>query len=265
MEMINPRELKNLLDEQYLRYNDRQFIATDPIYIPHRYSSLQDKEISGLFAAIFAWGQRTTIIVKADELMRGMDHRPYDFIRSHSPRDLRIFNQFRHRTFNGEDARYFIRFLHWYYSSHDSLEKAFVPLPGEIDTGPALQRFYTLFFHLPEAPSRTHKHIATPAKNSACKRLNMYLRWMVRHDQHGVDLGLWKTIDTAKLICPLDIHTMRSARTLGLLSRPIADWLAAKELTEKLKIFDPHDPVKYDFALFGMSVEMGRKTDIQSL
>lgn len=260
--MTNPRELKILLDEQYLRYNTTQFIATDPISIPHRYSSLQDKEISGLFAAIFAWGQRTTIIAKAEELMRLMDHRPYDFVLAHSPGDLRVFNEFKHRTFTAEDARYFIRFLHWYYSRHDSLEKAFMPLAGEADTGPALMRFYELFFHLPEAPSRTHKHIATPAKNAACKRLNMYLRWMVRHDQRGVDMGLWKTIDTTRLICPLDIHTERTARSLGLLSRPKADWLAAKELTEQLKIFDPLDPVKYDFALFGMSAEMGEKSDL---
>jgi uncharacterized protein (TIGR02757 family) len=269
------RTLAEFLDAKTAEYNRPDFIAADPISVPHRYSKLQDIEIAGFLAAIFSWGNRTTIIRKSRELMQLMDDTPYQFIMGHQEKDLKRMLDFRHRTFNATDLLYFIAFLRHHYSRHDSLEDAFLcgkahspsssaipaPLNGRAvpelaaaTTSPDLAGFYDYFFSLEDAPPRTRKHIATPEKNSGCKRLNMFLRWMVRKDDRGVDFGIWKRISPSQLICPLDVHVARVARRFGLLTRKTTDWQAALELTDHLRIFDRNDPVKYDFALFGLGV-----------
>lgn len=249
-------ELKSFLDEKVDRFNRPDFIEADPIAIPHQFTKLQDREISGLFAATLAWGQRVTIIRKCNELMALMDHDPYAFIVNHTAQDLRIFERFKHRTFNLTDTLYFIAFLQWFYSHHESLEEAFLVDAGADSIQDGLVRFHQLFFSLPEHPERTRKHVATPDRKSTCKRLNMYLRWMVRRDNHGVDFGVWRKITPAQLICPCDVHVDRVARHLKLIKRKQTDWLTAVELTHQLKTFDKDDPVKYDFALFGLGVGM---------
>lgn len=250
-------ELKAFLDEKVELYNRPDFIADDPVSIPHRYTKKQDIEITGFWAAVLAWGQRKTIIRKCQELFLLMDGAPHDFLINHTEEDLKPFLHFKHRTFNATDTLYFIEFLSWYYRENDSLESAFSQFlkTGNEHVGPALRGFHEFFFSLPDAPSRTRKHIATPARKAACKRLAMFLRWMVRQDNKGVDFGIWKQIKPSQLICPCDVHVDRVARRLGLISRKQTDWQTALELTANLKIFDPEDPVKYDFALFGMGVE----------
>ncbi|MCB0572179.1 MAG: TIGR02757 family protein [Phaeodactylibacter sp.] len=251
-----PHDLRLLLDEFAGRYNQPAFIEGDPISIPHRFSRLQDIEIAGFWAAMLAWGQRKTIISKAAELVELMDGAPYDFVRNHDEQDRARFLAFRHRTFQLTDTLYFLEFFQQYYRQHDSLEDAFARFlsPADAHVGPALTGFHELFFSLPDAPERTRKHIATPARQSACKRLNMFLRWMVRRDDSGVDFGLWQRIRPAQLLIPLDVHVERVARRLGLLERKQADWQGVLQLTERLRAFDPADPARYDFALFGMGV-----------
>lgn len=249
--------LKDFLDEKVEKYNQPGFITLDPISIPHRFSKKEDIEISGFFAAILAWGQRKTIINKCIELFHLMDNAPHDFLLNHQETDLKTFLKFKHRTFNDVDTLYFIHFLAWFYRNHDSLEVAF--LLGQNNQLDAMEsilaRFHQFFFSLPDSPSRTKKHIATPARKAACKRINMYLRWMVRSDDKGVDFGLWNKISPSQLICPCDLHVDRVGRKLGLITRKQTDWLTAVELTQKLREFDPEDPVKYDFALFGLGIE----------
>jgi uncharacterized protein (TIGR02757 family) len=247
-------ELKPFLDEKVSQFNQPQFIVPDPVSIPHRFSRLQDIEIAGLFAATLAWGQRITIINKCLELMAMMDNDPYAFVKNHSPRDLRVFEGFKHRTFNLTDTLYFIEFLRWFYSKHSSLEDAFLVDKNADNVHDGLVRFNELFFSLPDHPERTRKHVATPLRKSTCKRLNMYLRWMVRSDTNGVDFGLWQRISPSQLICPCDVHVDRVARKLKLIRRPQTDWLTAVELTHNLRYLDKADPVKYDFALFGIGV-----------
>ncbi|MCE7053805.1 TIGR02757 family protein [Algoriphagus sp. AGSA1] len=251
------QNLKEFLDQKVEQYNRPDFIAEDPISIPHRFSKKEDIEISGFFAAILAWGQRKTIINKCLELFKMMDDSPHDFMMNHQEEDLKPFLNFKHRTFNDIDTLYFIHFLSWFYKKHNSLEEAFVM--GQSGQLNAMERilvsFQGLFFSLPDSPLRTRKHIATPARKAACKRINMYLRWMVRNDDNGVDFGLWKKISPSQLICPCDLHVDRVGRKLGLISRKQTDWLTALQLTEKLREFDASDPVKYDFALFGLGVE----------
>ncbi|MEI7802586.1 MAG: TIGR02757 family protein [Bacteroidota bacterium] len=251
--MTNP-ELKNFLNKKVSQYNRKSFIENDPICIPHLLSKKQDIEIAGLFASVFAWGQRKIIINKSMELMQLMDMQPHEFILHHSESDLKKFSHFKHRTFNYTDTLYFIHFLQHYYLKHNSLEDAFLPKKNELNMENALIRFHDLFFSLEDSPNRTRKHIPTPARKSSCKRLNMYLRWMVRHDNFEVDFGIWKKIKPWQLVCPIDLHVERVARKLGLISRKNADWQTAVELTEALKQFDINDPVKYDFALFGIGV-----------
>ena len=250
-------DLKAFLDAKVAQYNRPEFIAADPIAIPHRFSRRQDIEITGFWAATLAWGQRKTIISKASELIARMDGAPYDFVRNHTPTDLKRFLSFRHRTFNATDALYFLAFFQHYYARHDSLEDAFLPDdPATLHPVEAgLRRCHDLFFSLEDAPLRTRKHVATPARKAACKRINMFLRWMVRHDDRGVDFGLWKRITPAQLICPCDVHVDRVARKLGLIRRKPTDWLTAVELTVALRELDPVDPVQYDFALFGLGIE----------
>ena len=248
-------ELKELLDAKVEQYNQPGFIDLDPILIPHQFSKKQDIEIAGLFAATLAWGQRVTIINNCRKLLGWMDHDPHNFILHHREYDLKPFLEFRHRTFNATDALYFIAFLKWYYQRHNSLEDAFSVSSGEQTVERGLINFHNLFFSLPDFPVRTKKHIATPERKSACKRLNMYLRWMVRNDNKGVDFGIWKNIKPVQLICPCDVHVERVARKLRLIKRKQTDWLTAVELTDNLRKLDPIDPVKYDFALFGLGLE----------
>ena len=249
-------QLQAFLDRKVDEYNRPDFIAPDPISIPHRFSAKADIEIAGFFAAIFAWGNRTIIINKTAELLRLMDNAPHAFITGHRESDLRGFLQFKHRTFNTTDLLYFIQFLQQHYRQSNTLETAFSQWmePGDEDVEQALRGFHHYFFSLPDAPNRTRKHIATPEKNSTCKRLAMYLRWMVRHDDRGVDFGLWSEIRPAQLICPIDVHVARVARRFSLIQRNGVDWLTAKELTGHLRRYDPLDPAKYDFALFGLGV-----------
>ena len=254
--MPETQELKEFLDGKVEEYNQAAFIENDPITIPHFFTKKQDIEISGLFAAVLAWGQRKTIINKSRQLMQWMDNDPHQFIVHHTAADLKPFEEFRHRTFNPTDTLYFISYLQQFYNDHSSLEEAFNPgLNSEWNAEKGLTGFHDRFFSLDYAPQRTRKHIATPKRKAACKRLNMYLRWMVRKDNKGVDFGLWNSISPADLICPCDVHVDRMARRLNLIQRKQTDWLTAIELTEKLKLFDPKDPVKYDFALFGLGVE----------
>ena len=280
----NNKELRDFLEKKVLEYNQPSFIAKDPVSVPHHFNKKQDIEIAGLFTAIFSWGNRKTIIQKSNELMKGMDDAPYDFIKNHQPADLNRFLEFKHRTFNATDLLYFIRFLKMHYQKSDSLESAFLPgflyekkwaarpegfLPVEkrkfIRVNPALTGehefvkialtdFYTRFFSLENAPQRTKKHITSPGKNSTCKRLNMYLRWMVRRDKRGVDFGIWNKISPADLICPVDLHVARVARGFGMISRKQTDWQTAMELTNTLRTMDKNDPVRFDFALFGLGV-----------
>ncbi|HUQ97280.1 MAG TPA: TIGR02757 family protein [Chitinophagaceae bacterium] len=249
-------DLKHFLEKKAAFYNQPSFISSDPISIPHRFTLLQDIEIAGFFAALFAWGNRTIIINKCTELLSLMDNAPYDFMRHHTDADLKKFLQFKHRTFNTTDVLYFIAFLQYYYSQHISLQSAFSVWLTEKDQTMerALIHFHEYFFSLPFAPDRTKKHIATPARGSHCKRLNMYLRWMVRKDETGVDFGLWNEIKPAQLICPIDVHVARVARKLNLLTAKQLNWKAALELTSNLRQFDAADPVKFDFALFGLGI-----------
>lgn len=250
-------QLKDLLDEKVRYYNTPQFITTDPISIPHSFSKKQDIEIAGFFAATLAWGNRTTIINNCRKLMALMDGAPHDFILHHREEDRRHFLSFAHRTFNATDLLYFLQFLQYHYQNSSSLEDAFVPEPSSNHSTieGALIHFHNYFFSLPEYPDRTRKHVSTPSRNSACKRLCMYLRWMVRRDDCGVDFGLWEKISPAQLVCPLDVHVARVAQRLGLLQRNAADWKAALELTANLRTLRPDDPAVYDFALFGMGAE----------
>lgn len=249
-------KLKEFLDKKVAEYNRPAFIPHDPIAIPHRYSKKQDIEIAGFFAAVFAWGNRTTIINKTTELMQLMDNAPHQFVTTLNRAGLKRLLSFRHRTFNTTDLLYFVDFLHYHYTQTDSLETAFSRWlqPGDDTIESALVGFHNLFFSLEDAPTRTQKHIATPRRGSTCKRLSMFLRWMVRRDACGVDFGLWQSISPAQLVCPVDVHVARVARQLGLITRKQTDWLTALELTAHLRKFDADDPAKYDFALFSLGV-----------
>ena len=284
------QDLKEFLDQKADLYNRPGFIENDPICIPHKFKLRQDIEIMGFWAAMLSWGQRKTIINKCHELIRLMDGAPYDFITNHQNKDLKRFGGFKHRTFNDTDTLYFVEFFKQHYRNYQSLESAFNPLSdglktqvfrdefvdiGPDDTHPipttsspcyahemesrvvenALNYFRSYFFSLPDFPRRTIKHVSSPLQKSTCKRLNMFLRWMVRDDGRGVDFGIWKSIRPADLICPTDLHVERVARKLKLITRKQVDWLTAIELTENLRHFDPADPVKYDFALFGLGIE----------
>jgi uncharacterized protein (TIGR02757 family) len=252
--------LKVFLDRQVEIYNQPAFIKNDPISIPGSFTKKPDIEIAGFFAAIFSWGNRTTIISKSRELLQLMDNAPHEFCIHHADNDLKKLLSFKHRTFNATDLLYFIAFFKMHYSKHQSLEIAFTQWMNKKDetVEHALNGFYPYFFSLPDVPSRTRKHIASPGKNSSCKRLNMFLRWMVRRDDNGVDFGIWKNISPSQLVCPVDVHVARVARQLNLLHRKPLDWQAALELTAHLRTLDRTDPVKYDFALFGTGVTENR-------
>jgi uncharacterized protein (TIGR02757 family) len=248
---MNKYKLKEFFDKKVDQYDQPSFIASDPVCIPHLFRKKQDIEIAGFFAAIFAWGNRTIIINKSKELLNRMDNAPYDFIINHTDDDLKSLIGFKHRTFNDTDLLYFIAFFCHHYSKSKSLETAFTQWGASVEE--MLTGFHHYFFSLEHVPQRTRKHIATPGRNSTCKRLNMFLRWMVRQNSK-VDFGIWKKISPTQLICPVDLHVARVAKRFNLLHRKQTDWNAALELTEYLRTLDPDDPAKYDFALFGLGV-----------
>jgi len=272
--------IKHFLDSKVTQYNRPAFIKNDPVSIPHLFTKKQDIEITALWAAVLAWGQRVTIINKCHELIKLMDGAPYDFIINHEDVDLKKLLNFKHRTFNDVDTLYFISFFRYHYERHESLESAFIPAETPLTpfvilsdsegssksekTANAkteepiekyLNHFRSYFFSLPDYPNRTKKHISSPSQKSTCKRLNMFLRWMVRKDNKGVDFGIWNYIKPSELIIPCDLHVDRIARKLNLVTRKQTDWQTAVELTERLREFDPYDPVKYDFALFALGIE----------
>jgi uncharacterized protein (TIGR02757 family) len=249
--MTDP-SIKIFLDSKVAEFDQPRFIQDDPVSIPHLFKRKQDIEIAGFFAAIFSWGNRKTIIKKSIELMRLMDNAPYEFCINNTDEDLKGLLNFSHRTFNSTDLLYFISFFHFHYKHSETLETAFTR--GGKTVEEMLIGFHRYFFSLEFVPARTMKHIATPERNSSCKRLNMFLRWMVRKDNNGVDLGIWEKISPAQLICPIDLHVARVAKRLGLISGKQSGWKSALELTSRLREFDPEDPVKYDFALFGLGI-----------
>lgn len=249
------KELADFFNEKVTLYNHISFIESDPISIPHLFTKKQDIEIAALFAAIFAWGNRTTIINKSKELLQLMDMAPHEFILGLNNNSIAPFVGFKHRTFKDDDLYFFLQFLHEHYSKNDSLETAFsqwvLPTDNTIENG--LIGFKKYFF-ASEHLHRTEKHISSPLQKSTCKRLNMFLRWMVRKDNTGVDFGIWEQIKPSQLICPIDVHVARVAKHYGILERQQIDWQTATELTSYLKELDAEDPVKYDFALFGLGV-----------
>jgi uncharacterized protein (TIGR02757 family) len=249
---LSEKELKDFLDEKQELYNRLSFIELDPVSIPHKFTRKEDIEIAGFFSASIAWGQRTTILRNANWLMELMDNEPYQFIINSKKKDWKRFKGFTHRTFQEKDVIYFIQSLQNIYRNHGGLEKVFSEKSkNEIKNG--IQHFRNIFLEINTA-GRTAKHIANVERNSSAKRINMYLRWMVRKDKKGVDFGLWKNISPSLLYCPLDLHSGRVARKLGLLTRKQDDWKAVCELTMNLRLLDPKDPIKYDFALFGLGV-----------
>ncbi len=284
---LNFDQKKAFLDAKVIQYNQPGFIVNDPVCIPHLFTKKQDIEIMGFWSAILAWGQRVTIINKSKELISLMDNAPHDFIMNHQETDLKRFLHFKHRTFNATDTLYFIHFFKHHYSNFDSLEDAFLPfkrdeifredfketqvkstlnkpLKSSVCLVPMLienniegnlNYFRSYFFSLPDFPHRTMKHVSSPKQKSTCKRLNMFLRWMVRKDECGVDFGIWNRLNPSQLVCPCDLHVDRVARKLGLITRKQTDWQTAIELTALLKQMDPLDPIRYDFALFGLGVE----------
>lgn len=245
--------IKELLDQKYLQFNTRNFIAFDPVSIPHQFSKKEDIEIAGFFAATLAWGNRKSIIKNATSLLERMDNAPHDYITNHTRTDLKRMAGFVHRTFNPDDLLFFIAALAHLYKVYGGLEAAFAT-PHAEDLKSALVQFRTRFLE-PKHLGRTEKHVSNPATNSSSKRLCMFLRWMVRSDKQGVDFGIWKSLSPALLQLPLDVHTGFVSRELGLLKRKQNDWQAVEEITEVLRQFDPKDPVKYDFALFGLGIE----------
>lgn len=251
LEKLDHDALKDFLESKYNKFANPAFIENDPIQIPHSYSMKEDVEISGFIASTIAWGQRVSIIKNARNFMDLMDNSPYDFIINHKPGDLKRFEKAVHRTFNGTDLAFFAESLQNIYLNYGGLEKLFSVKKGDLFAG--LVNFYNVFFSIPH-PQRTRRHVANVESGSAAKRLNMFLRWMVRDDKRGVDFGIWKQIPTADLYIPLDLHSGRVARMLGMLNRNQNDWKSVCELTSVLREFDPEDPVKYDFALFGVGV-----------
>lgn len=252
--------LYSFLEENYRRFNHPSFIASDPVSIPHRFTNKEDIEIAGMLTALISWGNRASILTSAERLLNLMSHEPHTFVMQSSRADLAPLRNFVHRTFQGEDCDFLVRALQHIYRNRGGLEALFVP-EGDGGIRRAIGNFRQAALEVPHFP-RSEKHLANPEAGSAAKRINMFLRWMVRSDDRGVDFGIWRSVDPASLICPLDVHTGRIARKLGLLTRKTNDWKAAEELTASLRAFDPSDPVKYDFALFGIGVSGGKHGQI---
>jgi len=254
---MNFEELKEFLDFKADQYNNPNFIESDPIQIPHKYKNKEDIEISGFLASTIAWGNRKMIINSATKMMDAMGNNPYDFVMNARKEQIDIIDNIVHRTFNSEDFRFFIKSLRNIYENHGGLEKVFSS-NADLNLQNRISNFKKVFFEI-NHPMRTTKHISDPLKGSSSKRLNMYLRWLSRKDNKGVDFGIWKSIYPSELSCPLDVHSGNVARSLGILKRKQNDQKAVQELDEALRKFDPEDPVKYDFALFGLGVFEGVK------
>ncbi len=250
---MNHQELKDFLDEKVTLYNHPNFIESDPILIPHQFLIKEDIEIAAFLSATIAWGNRKMIVKNAHRMMDLMGNSPFDFVMNHQENDLKNFDSFVHRTFNGADFVTFIKGLRHIYIHHNGLEAVFSKINHETNLQQNIHELKTVFFEIPHQ-LRTQKHLSDPLNGSAAKRINMFLRWMVRQDQNGVDFGIWKNISPSKLSCPLDVHSGNVARKLGLLSRKQNDGKALLELDFNLRILDEMDPVKYDFALFGLGV-----------
>lgn len=251
---MNPdyKQIKELLDRKYLDYCHTDFIQDDPVSIPHLFTRKEDIEIAAFLTATISWGQRKTILSSAHHLLKLLDYSPYEFVTQATENDLKALKSFKHRTFNGTDGIFFIQSLKNIYLNHGGLEKSFIK-SGDNEIKSSIIKFRDVFFSVPY-PARTVKHIADPSAGAPAKRINMFLRWMVRKDDHDVDFGIWKSVSPARLYCPLDIHTGNVARKLGLINRKQNDWKALEELMLHLREFDPEDPVKYDYALFGLGI-----------
>ena len=250
---MTKEQLKIYLDSKVEKFNQLEFIESDPIQIPHKFTKKEDIEIAGFLAATIAWGNRKMIIRNSNRMVDYMDNAPYDFVVNHQESDLEKLNGFVHRTFNDQDFKQFIKSLKNIYLQHGGIEEVFTKYQGESDMKEAIFQFREHFFEIDHL-QRTHRHVSNPLKGSAAKRINMYLRWMVRNDNKGVDFGLWKGVPMSKLSIPLDVHSGRIGRELGMLHRKQNDWKAVAELDEQLRLLDPNDPVKYDYALFGIGV-----------
>ena len=246
-------ELQTFLDEKVIQYNTLDFIESDPVQIPHLFSQKEDIEIAGFLASSIAWGNRKMIIKNSHKMMDLIGNSPYDFVMSHNDYQLEKLEGFVHRTFNSDDFKHFIKALKHIYINKGGLENIFIQNQTETSLQPAIHALHEIFFEIPHL-TRTRKHVADPNKGSVSKRINMCLRWFVRNDNAGVDLGIWKGISPSKLSCPLDVHSGNVARKLGLLTRKQNDGKALTELDSKLRELDPNDPVKYDLALFGLGV-----------
>ncbi|WP_178986941.1 TIGR02757 family protein [Winogradskyella helgolandensis] len=246
-------ELKDFLDEKVNLYNNPKFIESDPIQIPHQFYKKEDIEIAAFLAATIAWGNRKSIIKNANRMMELLDHSPFEFIMQHEASDLEKLSPFVHRTFNGNDFMQFVESLQHLYKNHNGLEAVFSKYAEKDSLQKSIHQFKNVFFEIPHL-KRTQKHVSDPLKNSAAKRINMFLRWMIRNDNNGVDFGIWKSLSSSQLSCPLDVHSGNVARKLGLLTRKQNDGKALAELDKALRKLDPTDPVKYDFALFGLGV-----------
>jgi len=255
---VNKKELKSFLDEKARAFEYPQFLEQDPIQIPHRFDKKEDIEIAGFLIATIAWGNRVSIIKSGNRMMDFMDNDQFAFIMEHKETDLKSLNTFVHRTFNGIDFIYFIKALRNIYTKHKGLEYAFSTYKKAPDMYENIHLFKKTFFELAHE-KRTEKHVSDPLNGSAAKRLNMYLRWMVRPSVMGVDFGVWNRLNTSQLSCPLDVHSGNVARSLGILNRKQNDFKALVQLDTALRKFDPTDPVKYDFALFGLGVYEGFK------
>ena len=253
MSFLTTAELKEFLDYKVEQYNTPEFITTDPVQIPHQFSKKEDIEISGFLTATISWGNRKSILKNANSLIELLDNAPFDFILNHSEEDLDKLQTFVHRTFNSTDLKYFLKSLQNIYLQHGGLENIFTSHANPTTLQPAIHEFKKIFFELPHQ-TRTEKHVSDPLRNSAAKRINMYLRWMTRPSTGGVDFGIWRDLSPSQLSCPLDVHSGNVARKLGLLTRKQNDARALEELDQNLRKLDPNDPVKYDFALFGLGV-----------
>jgi uncharacterized protein (TIGR02757 family) len=248
----NP-DIKEFLEEKVAQYNQKEFIDADPVYVPHQFTQKEDIEIAGFLTATLAWGNRKAILKSGLKLIHLMDNAPYDFVINHQTHHLDKFDDFAHRTFNATDAKYFIKALQHIYQRKGGLEKVFSFAVTAESVIPAINHFHKVFFSLPH-PQRTCKHVSCPDKGSPAKRINMFLRWMARRDHKGVDFGIWKSISPRQLSCPLDVHSGNVARKLGLLTIKQNNLKALNELDTSLRSMDAEDPVKYDFALFGLGV-----------
>lgn len=255
---MNSNEIKDFLDYKAAEYEQPSFLEYDPIQIPHLFNKKEDIEIAGFLISSIAWGNRLSIIKSGKRMLELMGNDPYHFVMQHTEKDLDTFSNFVHRTFNGSDLSYFIRALRNLYVKYDGLEATFSKTLNNDRLVQNINEFRNYFFEL-KHEKRTEKHVANPFKGSAAKRINMFLRWMVRDSKNGVDFGLWRSISPSQLSCPLDIHSGNVARSLGLLYRKQNDQKAVEELDLNLRKYDPQDPVKYDYALFGLGVFEGVK------